>query len=67
MKKILFIVLILPVFVLSAQYKGYKPALEPYVKFLQSREFPTAKEYILEKFKTKDIVIISERDHRDLS
>lgn len=52
---------------LFPQNKGYKIELEPYVKFLNDNHFPTAKDYILNKFKTKDIVIISERNHQDLS
>lgn len=44
-----------------------KNELKPYVNFLQKNKFSTAKEYILNKFKTKDIVIISERDHRDIT
>ncbi|HIP47531.1 MAG TPA: hypothetical protein EYG92_00985 [Lutibacter sp.] len=50
-----------------SQEKGYKPKLEPYVNFLEKNKFKSAKNYILSKFETKDIVIISERDHRDLS
>ena len=45
----------------------YKKELKPFVEFLTKQKFSTAKDYILNKFKTKDIVIISERDHRDLT
>ncbi len=44
-----------------------KAEVKPYIDFLKNQKFPTAKDYILKKFEKKDIVIISERDHRDLS
>ena len=52
---------------LFAQKENYKSELKPYVNFLKQNTFVSAKDYILNKFETKDIVIISERDHRDLS
>jgi len=64
--KFITFLIILPT-ILIAQKKEYKPELKPYVDFLQNNEFKSAKDYILSKFQTKDIVIISERDHRDLS
>ena len=50
-----------------SQENLYKPKLKPYINFLENNKFKSAKDYILSKFETKDIVIISERDHRDLS
>ena len=44
-----------------------KTELKPFTDFLQENEFLSAKDYILNKFQSKDIVIISERDHRDFS
>jgi len=60
----LFIVLI-SFLSLTAQ-ENVKPELKPYVNFLNETEFQSAKEYIFQKFESKDIVILSERDHRDL-
>lgn len=44
-----------------------KKELKPFVDFLQQRKFHTAKEYIMQKFNEKDIVIISERHHADMA
>lgn len=44
-----------------------KAEIIPYVSYLEGRKFPTAKDYILEKFKSNDIVILSEREHRDIT
>lgn len=43
-----------------------KKEIIPFVDFLKSNKFKSAKDYILTKFENKDIVIISERDHRDI-
>ena len=66
MKTGIFFLLLLYSFAGYAQ-KEVKPELEPYVNFLSENKFPSAKDYILKKFDSKDIVIISERDHRDLN
>ncbi len=50
-----------------SQETKIKPELKPYVDFLQQNKFLSAKDFILKKFETKDIVIISERDHRDFT
>lgn len=50
-----------------AQTKIKNDSIKPYVEFLQNNQFPTAKDYILEKFKTYDIVILSERHHADMT
>ena len=44
-----------------------KSELKPFIEFLQKNKIQTAKDYILNKFQTKNIVIISERDHRDMT
>lgn len=54
-------------FLAFTQKNNYKTELKPYVEYLQNNKLKSAKNYILSKFQTKDIVIISERDHRDLS
>lgn len=41
--------------------------IKPFVSYLENHKFPSAKDYILEKFKSNDIVILSERDHRDIT
>jgi hypothetical protein len=42
----------------------HSPELNPYVNFLRTQNV-SAKDYILGLFKTKDIVMLCERDHRD--
>ena len=48
---------------------GYSqnPAITPYVDHLKKVEKKSAKDYILQKFENHDIVILCERDHRDLT
>lgn len=41
--------------------------IKPYVDFLQKEKRPTAKEYIISQFEDNDIVILCERDHRDIT
>jgi len=43
------------------------PEIKPYVDVLKKIEKKTAKNYILEKFENHDIVVLCERDHRDLT
>ena len=62
-----FKILLILTLTINISVFSQKMELKPYVSFLQKNKFPTAKEYILEKFETKDIVIISERDHRDIT
>ncbi|MDR0874039.1 MAG: hypothetical protein LBN27_11335 [Prevotellaceae bacterium] len=47
-------------------YTQVNEEIEPYANFLR-HEKTTAKEYILSLFKEKDIVILCERDHRELT
>ena len=42
-------------------------SIKPYINFLENNKLLTAKEYILSKFETNDIVILSERLHHDMS
>lgn len=44
-----------------------KSEIIPFVSYLESHKFPTAQDYILEKFKSNDIVVVSEREHRDIT
>jgi len=44
----------------------YKPELQPYVAFLRTTKV-SAKDYVLSLFKNHDIVILCERDHRDIT
>lgn len=62
-----FKALLILVISISTPVFSQKTELKPYTKFLQKNDFSSAKDYILEKFKEKDIVIISERDHRDMT
>jgi hypothetical protein len=51
---------------LANAQKGYNPELQPYVEFLK-HQTTSAKDYILDLFKTHDLVILCERDHRDIT
>ncbi|WP_111710297.1 TraB/GumN family protein [Lutibacter citreus] len=61
MKKLILILLI-PLFGCSQNSD-----IKPYVNFLKKTEKKSAKDYILQQFKERDIVIICERDHSDVS
>jgi|SRR5690554_281645 len=50
-----------------SQNKIKNDSIKPYIEFLQQNNFPTAKDYILEKFRTYDIVVLSERHHADMT
>ena len=62
-----FKILLILTLTINISVFAQRKELKPYIEFLQKNNFLTAKDYILAKFKTKDIVIISERDHRDLT
>lgn len=66
-KKMKFKILLIFSLTINISAFAQKNVLIPYIEFIQKNKFPSAKDYILEKFKTKDIVIISERDHRDIT
>jgi len=59
MKRVLFIVLIANALVANAQIN-----VSDYTGFMEQKHL-SPKEYIIDLFKTNDIVIIGERDHRD--
>ncbi len=63
MKKLLF----LSILILSSSTFSQNSEIKPYVDYLKKIEKKSAKDYILEKFQDHDIVILCERDHRDLS
>ena len=42
-------------------------SIKPYIHFLENNTFLSAKEYILSKFDTYDIVVLSERHHWDIT
>lgn len=55
-------------FLLSTVYSfSQNSDIKPYVDYLNKIEKKSAKDYILQKFENHDIVILCERDHRDLS
>lgn len=64
MKKYLFLILLS---IISNLTFSQNKEIKPYVDFLKSNNKQSAKDYILQKFKNHDIVILCERDHRDLS
>lgn len=44
-----------------------KVEIAPYVHYLENIERKSAKDYIIDQFKDHDIVILCERDHRDIT
>jgi len=60
---ILFLVLLSS---LWACESNYKPEIKDYVNFLQ-KENISAKEYIVQKWNTHDMLVICERDHAELT
>jgi len=52
---------------INAQTIIKNDSIKPYINFLENNKFLSAKDYILSKFETNDIVILSERFHQDLS
>lgn len=67
MKKTLTLFLLTFIFISSCK-EGikYNEALNPYVDFLKGEQ-RSAKDYVLNLFQNKDIVILTERDHRELT
>ena len=53
---------------LSAQEKiiGYKADIEPYVSFINEQQLSPVT-YLLRKYQTHDVIVLGERDHRDLT
>ena len=63
MKKIIIILIL----ILSNSAFSQNSEIKPYVDYLKKIEKKSAKDYILQKFENHDIVILCERDHRDLT
>lgn len=64
MKRILTTILILLGFSSSVfTQKLLNDSIKPYVDFLNSKSFLSTKEYVLNSFKDKDIIVLSERFH----
>ena len=70
MKRLVFVTL-LAIFAISEYSKGQaiikNDSIKPYIYFLENNDFLSAKDYILSKFGTYDIVILSERHHADMT
>lgn len=72
-RKISFIIMALGIIfgkgnnTIEAQTTIKNDSIKPYINFLESNNFLSAKEYIISKFETNDIVIFSERYHGDMS
>ena len=52
---------------ITAQIIIKNDTIKPYINFLENNKFLSAKDYILSKFETYDIVILSERHHADMT
>ncbi len=69
MKKTIFMVMLLwSCLSISAQKRisGFKPEIEPYINFIKEIHAEPMS-YLLDKFKTHDVVVFGERDHRDIT
>ncbi|NOY76508.1 MAG: hypothetical protein GXO76_01430 [Calditrichaeota bacterium] len=67
--KIAFLILFFSVFMAAAPHSlqtSPGQSIQPYVDFIKNQE-TTAKDYILNLFKKYDLVMICERDHRDIT
>ncbi|MCL1934031.1 MAG: hypothetical protein FWF53_09520 [Candidatus Azobacteroides sp.] len=51
----------------TAEKNQFNEKLEPYIHFLKNEKPLSAKDYILSLFKNNDIVILCERDHREMT
>ena len=53
---------------MSAQTKisGFKPEIEPYISFIK-KQHADPLSYLLDKYKTHDVIVFGERDHRDIT
>lgn len=59
-----FFILLAPL--LAAATSASAQAIEPYVEFLKAGETASAKDYIISLFEKNDLVVLCERDHRDV-
>jgi len=67
--KNIFLILIFPLLIGAYSHSSHvrpKQPIQPYVNFLKTQK-TTARDYILNLFKKHDMVIICERDHRDIT
>ena len=64
--KILKICFLLIAFFVTFNCFSQKSALKPYIDFLQCQN-TSAVDYVFELFEKYDIIILGERDHRDMS
>lgn len=53
--------------VADAQTPKFKEEIRPYVEFLENEKPASAKDYIISLFEDHDLVILCERDHRDVT
>jgi hypothetical protein len=73
MKKLILLLLAAGVFFgaynnkVTAQMTIKNDSIKPYIHFLENNTFLSAKEYILSKFETYDIVVLSERLHPEMT
>ncbi len=65
-KALFFLVIIGIAFTSLGAKNTYQPELQPYIDFLKTTKV-SAKDYILNLFKNHDLVILCERDHRDIT
>lgn len=63
-KHILLVILLLSALYSNAQSKK---ELEPYIAFLEKEATMSAKDYVISLFEDKDIVILCERHHQDIT
>jgi len=54
--------------IVSAQntISGFKPEIEPYISFIKEQQVDPIS-YLLDKYKTHDVIVFGERDHRDIT
>ncbi len=67
-RTILTILLSWSLFNMSAQTKisGFKPEIEPYISFIKQQHTDPVS-YLLKKYKTHEVIVFGERDHRDIT
>lgn len=64
---LIFVILCISTVEIQGQAVIKNDSIRPYIHFLENNQFLSAKEYILSKFETYDIIVLSERDHRDMT
>lgn len=53
-------------FLSSQEIIGYKPEIKDYIEFIEKQSQQPI-DYLLSKYKTNDVIVFGERDHRDIS